>query len=118
MLRRVLHRLHDERGQASSEFLGWIGWVLLAGVAAWQLLLAGWTKIEATNAARTASRVIAKDGDPKRAGKAALPGGLRKGVKVDVSGDKVTVRVPLPVLIPSFVALEDLPLVGKAELPS
>jgi hypothetical protein len=113
-----MRRLREEAGQASVEFMGWLGWVLLAGFTAWQLLLAGWAKIEATNAARTASRVIAKSGNPDKAAKNALPGALRDGVKVDVSGDKVTVRVPMPILIPSFASIEDLKLKGEAELPS
>jgi hypothetical protein len=111
-------RLRDQRGQASAEFMGWIGWVLIAGFAAWQLLLAGWAKIEATNSARTASRTIGKQGNPQSAAKEALPGALRDGVQVQVSGDKVTVKVPLPVLIPSFASLKSVRLEGEAELPS
>jgi hypothetical protein len=114
-----VRRLRDESGQVAAEFLGWIGWVLLAGLCAWQLLLAGWAKLEATNAARTGSRVIARtDGDPKRAAKAALPGALRDKATVEVSGDQVQVRVPMPVIVPSTLNFDGLALWGKAELPS
>ncbi len=114
-----LRRLHDQSGQAATEFMGWIGWVLLAGLVAWQILLAGWTKLEATNAARTGSRVIARDGgDPQRAARAALPGPLRKGVKIEVRGDKVSVRVPMPIIVPAAVNADRFAIWGRAELPS
>ena len=58
----------SEQGQASVEFMGMLFWLLVATVVVWQLMLAAWTANQATNAARTASRVSARpDGDPEKA---------------------------------------------------
>jgi Flp pilus assembly protein TadG len=75
---RVLRLLHaDQRGQASVEFAGVLVWMLLAALFVWQLLLVTWTFNQASNAARTASRVDGRGGSAAKAGKEALaPGPL------------------------------------------
>ena len=74
-------RWREERGQASAEFMGMVFWLLLAAVLVWQLMLAAWTANQATNAARTASRVSARaDGDPEKAARNAVSGPLRGGL--------------------------------------
>ena len=60
---RRLHR--DQRGQASVEFAGSLLWLLLAAFAVWQILLVTWTFNQASNAARTASRVDGRGGDAR-----------------------------------------------------
>ena len=43
-------------------------WLLLAAFVVWQLLLVTWTFNQASNAARTASRVDGRGGDAEKAG--------------------------------------------------
>jgi hypothetical protein len=113
-----VRRLRDESGQVAVEFVGMIGWLLLAGLLIWQLLLVTWTFTQASNAARTASRVDARGGDPEKAGKNALDRGLRKGAKVEMSasGERATVRVPIPILLPGLNS-EKLRATRSATLP-
>ena len=104
---RLLRRLHrDQRGQASVEF---------AGVLVW-LLLVTWTFNQASNAARTASRVEGRDGSGTKAGKAALSPGLRDHAKVTMAGEKATVKVRIPIVIPGLDS-PDLLATKSAELP-
>ena len=66
--REAAPRCATQRGQASAEFLGMVFWLLLAAVCVWQLMLAAWTVNQATNAARTASRVAAARRRPREGG--------------------------------------------------
>ena len=72
MLRRLIS---EERGQASTELLGMLWWMLLCALAVWQLLLAAWAVDQAANAARTASRVEARGGDSEKAAHWAVSNG-------------------------------------------
>ena len=92
----------EERGQASTELMGTLMWLLLAAVGVWQILLATWTITQASNAARTGSRTVAKHGDPAQAAKDALTHGLRDGARIRVRGETVTVRVPVPIVFPGL----------------
>ena len=83
MLRRLIT---EERGQASTELMGMVWWLLLVALFVWQLLLAAWAVDQAANAARTASRVEARDGNADKAAHWAVSDGLREGMKVDVDG--------------------------------
>ena len=94
--------IRGESGQASTELMGTLMWLLLAAVAVWQLMLAAWTITEASNAARTGSRIIARQGDAEKAATSALTSGLRDGARITVSGTKVTVRVPVPLVFPGL----------------
>ena len=80
MLRRLIR---EERGQASTELMGMVWWLFLVALLVWQLLLAAWAVDQAANAARTASRVEARDGNADKAAHWAVSDGLRKGMKVD-----------------------------------
>ena len=113
----LLRRLHrDQRGQASVEFAGVLVWLLLAALLIWQLLLVTWTFNQASNAARTASRVEGRDGSGTKAGKAALSPGLRDHAKVTMAGEKATVKVRIPIVIPGLDS-PDLLATKSAELP-
>jgi hypothetical protein len=94
--------LRDQSGQASVELVGMLGWMLLVALVVWQLMLAAWSVDQAADAARTASRVQGRGGDAAKAGVNALSGGLRRGAKVVISGEKATVSVRIPVLIPGL----------------
>jgi hypothetical protein len=99
MLRRLIR---EERGQASTELMGMIWWLFLVALAVWQLLLAAWAVDQAANAARTASRVEARDGNADKAAHWAVSNGLRKGMKVEIDGDTATVSIRVPIIVPGL----------------
>lgn len=99
LLRRLLR---EQRGQASTELVGMLWWMLICGLVVWQLLLAVWSVDQAANAARTASRVEGRGGDAEKAARYAVSGGLRKGLKVKVSGERAEVSVRIPIVFPGF----------------
>jgi cytochrome oxidase assembly protein ShyY1 len=114
MLRRLIN---DQRGQASTELLGMLWWMILVALGVWQLLLAAWTIDQAANAARTASRVEARDGDADKAAHWAVSDPLRKGMKVRVDGDTATVSIRVPIVIPGL-GDDRLRVKRSATLPS
>ena len=77
--------LTEERGQASTELMGMLWWLVLSALFVWQLLLVTWSVDQAANAARTASRVEAKNGNAEKAAHWAVSSGLREG---DESGHR------------------------------
>ena len=115
-MRRFATALRDETGQATVEFAGVLVWMLLAGLLVWQLLLVTWSFNQASNAARTASRADGRGGSAEKAGKAALSPGLRKHAKVEMVGEKATVRVRIPIVLPGLDS-PNVRATGTAELP-
>jgi len=112
-------RFADQAGQASAEVMGMIFWLLLVTVIIWQVCLAAWTYTQVSNAARTASRVEGRGGDPKKAAKNALSTPLQKTIeKIKIEGDKATVTVRMPLLIPGLLTSDQLTATRSAELPS
>ena len=109
-------RLSDERGQASVEFAGVLFWLLLTAFVVWQLMLVTWTFTSASNAARTASRVDGRGGDAVKAGRAALSPGLREGAQIKMEGEKATVRVRIPLIVPGLNT-DKIEASRSAELP-
>jgi hypothetical protein len=115
MIRRLAR---EERGQASTELMGMVWWLLLAGVFAWQLMLGAWTVTQASNAARTASRVDARGGDAEKAARNALASPLRKNIeKIKIEGDRAKVTVRMPIVIPGVFTTANLTAHREAELP-
>jgi Flp pilus assembly protein TadG len=112
----VRRRLSDQRGQASIEFAGVLFWLVLTAFVVWELLLVAWAFNQASNAARTASRVDGRGGDAVRAGRAALSPALRDGARIRMAGEKATVRVRIPIVVPG-VDVDGFMASGKAELP-
>jgi TadE-like protein len=111
-------RLADERGQASAELMGMIFWLLLVTLIVWQVCLAAWTYTQVSNAARTASRVEGRGGDAEKAARNALAGPLRKGIKrIKIDGDRATVWVRMPVVLPGVMTTDKLIAKKSAELP-
>jgi hypothetical protein len=95
-------RLREERGQASAELVGMLWWMLLCALVVWQLLLAAWCVDQAANAARTASRVEGRGGDAEKAARWAVSEGLRRGLRVRVSGETARVSVRIPIVFPGL----------------
>jgi len=114
-----VRRLREETGQASTELLGMLPLLLIAALMVWQLLLGAWTFTQASNAARTASRVVARsdEADPQKAARNAVSRPLRRGMRVKMDGDRATVRVNIPILFPGLTTSQ-LRAVRSAELPS
>jgi hypothetical protein len=112
-------RLADESGQASAELMGMLFWLLLVTVIVWQIALAAWTYTQVSNAARTASRVEGRGGDPQKAARNALSRPLQKNIdKIEIDGDRATVKVRMPLLIPGLLTTKELTATRSAELPS
>jgi hypothetical protein len=114
MLRRLIR---EERGQASTELMGMVWWLFLVALLVWQLLLAAWAVDQAANAARTASRVEARDGNADKAAHWAVSNGMRKGMKVTIDGDKATVSIRVPIVLPGL-GDDRLRIERSATLPS
>ena len=109
--------LRDERGQSSVELVGMLWWLLLTALVVWQLMLAAWAVDQAANAARTASRVEARGGDAAKAARNALPGGLRDGMEVKISGETAKLSVRIPIVVPGL-GDDRLRVTRSATLPS
>jgi hypothetical protein len=92
-------RTDSQRGQASIELLGVLPAVLLAALAAWQIVLAGHTAWLAGNAARVAARADAVGRDPEAAARSALPAHLRRGLIVSGRDGRIDIRVRVPIVI-------------------
>jgi hypothetical protein len=114
----VRRRLADERGQASAELMGMMIWLLLVTLIVWQVCLAAWTYTQVSNAARTASRVEGRGGDPEKAARNALAGPLRDGIKeIKMTGDRARVTVRMPIVLPGVMTTDKLTATREAELP-
>ena len=114
-----LRRLSDESGQASAELMGMIWWLMLVTLIVWQVCLAAWTYTQVSNAARTASRVEGRGGDAEKAARNALANPLQRSIKeIKIDGERATVTVNMPILIPGLIDSENVPATRYAELPS
>ena len=105
------------RGSASTELLGFLPLLLIAMLAAWQLLLVAFTAVAAENAARTASRVEARGGQGEVAALRSLPSWLSDGATATMDGTKATVGVEVPIIFPGFTT-DVIDVERTAELPS
>ena len=115
-LRLAPRLIRSELGQASVELVGTLPFVLLAGLVAWQLALAGHTLWLCAHAARAAARAQAVGRDPRAAARSVLPSALERGLKVDsAAGGAVRIQVRMPLLVPSW--LSPLRVAASAGLP-
>jgi Flp pilus assembly protein TadG len=106
----------DQRGQSSIELMGVLPLLILVVLAVWQLALTTWAINQASNAARTVSRVSARGGDLKKTARNAVSPPLRKGLEYTVRGEKATVKVRIPIVIPGL-STERIVASRSAELP-
>lgn len=85
-------------GQASVELVAALPIVLLAGLLAWQLLLAGHSLWLCASAARAAARAEKVGRSAERAARSALPDSLERNLSIErlsEGGVRVSVRIPL-----------------------
>jgi hypothetical protein len=90
---------HGEEGTASVELIAVVPFLLLAVIATAQIALAGQALWSASVAARAAARAALVGGSAAAAARRTLPPSMRAGAKVE-DGVRVTVRVPVPRLVP------------------
>lgn len=90
-----------ERGQATVELIAALPALLLAGLVALQLLVAGYAMTLADGAAEAGALALASGGSAAEAAKEALPG-WADDVAVSVEGDEVSVRLRPPSPIPAL----------------
>lgn len=93
---------HGERGTASVELVAAVPFLLLALAAAAQIALAGQALWSASVAARAGARAALIGADPKAAARRALPTAMRDGSVVDEEDGAVSVKVPVPTLLPEM----------------
>lgn len=108
-----------DAGQASTELVGMLWWLLLAALLVWQLLLAGWATVSASNAARTGSRMESRGADrgtAEEAAVAALSSPLREHARARSSGETLRVRVRIPVILPGL-SVDALSVTKSATFP-
>src|SRR5438445_13691977 len=99
-LRLAPRLIRSELGQASVELVGTLPLVLLAGLLAWQIALAGQTLWLCAHAARAAARAAAVGRDATSAARSALPSALERGLRVTRAGaGAVRVEVAVPLLL-------------------
>jgi|UPI000691B9F8 Flp pilus assembly pilin Flp len=85
-----------EDGQAAVELVALLPALVAIAMLCWQALVAGEAWWLAGAAARDAARAEALGADPRAAARAALPGGLRSGLRVTAADPGVRVRVRIP----------------------
>ena len=97
-----MSRMAGESGQASVEAVAVVPAVLVAALAAWQLVLAGHALWLCAGAARAAARADAVGLSAERAARSALPRALQRGLAVERRNGAVRVAVGVPLLFPGW----------------
>lgn len=104
-----MNRLRSQSGQSTVEFGGTIAWLLIAALFAWELALAGWTAVSASNTARTVARLYSREQNEAHAeqeGYNSLSSdGLRTGANVSFDGTTWTVTAKIPIVFPGIAGL-------------
>lgn len=85
-----------ERGQATVELVAALPALMLAGLVALQLLVAGYAMTLADGAAEAGALALASGGSAVEAAREALPGWAEDDAQVAVEGGKVSVRLRPP----------------------
>jgi hypothetical protein len=100
---------HGEKGTASIELVAAVPFLLLALAVAAQIALAGQALWSASVAARAGARAALVGADAKAAARRTLPAAMRDGAVVeeeDGGGGAVSVKVPVPILLPPLPELK------------
>jgi hypothetical protein len=114
-----------ETGQATIEFSGMILYLFLGALLAWQMALVGWTAVSASNAVRTAERLMSRGASMTRAQQAGtdslsgrfLESNSRIWFVTDAatSAPEAKASVMVPLILPGLPS--GLPIDAHAELP-
>lgn len=112
---RRMHR--DERGVYVVELLGLFPYFAMVAIMAFQLAAIGGAMNMAENAARNGSRMAGLGGSAQDAALDAVDPGMRGRTTVTPTGEKVTVRIDVPIVIP-FIDLDVTTVERSATLPS
>ncbi len=91
-----------EEGQSTVELVAALPALLLAGLLALQLLIAGYSLTLADGAAEAGALALASGRPAAAAAREAVPGWAEDDVSVSVQGGRVTVRLRPPSPIPSL----------------
>ena len=91
-----------ERGQASVELVAVVPALLLAGLIALQMTIAGLVWSHADSAAEAGALAAAGGGDPAAAARSSLPGWARGGAEIEVDGGRVSLRLRPPAIVPGL----------------
>jgi hypothetical protein len=92
-----------ERGQATIELVAMVPVVLVVGLIAGQLALAGHAAWLSAHAARAAARASLVGREPDAAARSALPASMRRGLRVTRAGEGgVHVSLQVPALLPGW----------------
>ena len=89
----------SDRGQASVELVVTAVALLIAGLAVFQVLVAGRMAAIADGAAEAAAIALVNGGDPGAAARDAAPGWARDRVRVRQRGGRVTVTLAAPAVL-------------------
>jgi hypothetical protein len=89
-------RFGSAAGQATVEAVAMVPAVLVAGLAAFQLLAVGYAGALAGGAAEAGALALAGGGDPRAGAREALPGWSRARARIEVRGGRVEVRLQPP----------------------
>jgi hypothetical protein len=92
----------EQRGQATVELVAALPVLLLTGLVALQLLVAGYALTLADGAAEAGALALASGGSAAEAAQGALPGWAEDDVEVAVEGGRVTVRLTPPSPLPAI----------------
>jgi hypothetical protein len=102
----------DAAGQATVETVALMPAIVLAGLAALQLLAVGYASVLAGNAAEAGALALAAEADVRAAAREALPGWSQARARIDVEGGRVEVRLRPPSPLQSLA--ETLEVTGEA----
>lgn len=92
--------MQREAGQASVELVAVVPALLLAGLVALQIAVAGLAMTLVDGAAEAGALALAAGTDAEAAARAALPGWARDGVDVEVNGGRLVLSLRPPSLLP------------------
>jgi hypothetical protein len=102
-----------EKGQSTVELVAALSALLLAGLLALQLLVAGYSLTLADGAAEAGALALASGRPAVAAARGAVPGWAEDDVAVSVEGGRVTVRLRPPSPIPALA--ETLAVTSSAQ---
>lgn len=98
-------RMRGQRGQSSVEVVALLPVLTALGLGLMQVLAAGAAAEYAGHAAEAGAVALVQGGDPTEAARKALPSWSGREVAVQVSGQRVEVKVEPPALVPALGAL-------------